>query len=77
MAPTLYWEGPPSANPWGGYRHWVEAYPGQDEPDWSLRKPSLHALSQPDSSTVPVFYLGCQYTCNWGAFHRILVALAR
>ena len=26
---------------------WTEAYPGQDEPDWSLRKPSLHALSQP------------------------------
>ena len=47
MAPTLYWEGPPSANPWGGYRHWAEAYPGQDEPDWSLRQPSLHALSQP------------------------------
>ena len=47
MAPLLWWEGLPCHNPWGGYRHWAEAYPGQDEPDWSLRKPSLHALSQP------------------------------
>ena len=39
--------GAASANPWGGLRHWAAAYPGQDEPDWSLRKPSLHALSEP------------------------------
>ena len=57
MAPTLYWEGPPSANPWGGYRHWAAAYPGQDEPDWSLRKPSHQALSEPGGRHAELQYM--------------------